>query len=98
MIIKVDNLIIGAGPSGLTAAYSILKNKDLGNVEIIESSEKYLGGISRTEGKGDYRFDIGGHRFFSKSKTINKLWDEILDDGFIETNRKSRILFKKKIF
>lgn len=57
MIIKVDNLIIGAGPSGLTAAYSILKNKDLGNVEIIESSEKYLGGISRTESKGDYRFD-----------------------------------------
>ena len=98
MIIKVDNLIIGAGPSGLTAAYSILKNKDLGNVEIIESSEKYLGGISRTESKGDYRFDIGGHRFFSKSKTINKLWDEILDDGFIETNRKSRILFKKKFF
>ena len=98
MIIKVDNLIIGAGPSGLTAGYSILKNKDLGNVEIIESSEKYLGGISRTESKGDYRFDIGGHRFFSKSKTINKLWDEILDDGFIETNRKSRILFKKKFF
>ena len=98
MINKVDNLIIGAGPSGLTAGYSILKNKDLGNVEIIESSEKYLGGISRTESKGDYRFDIGGHRFFSKSKTINKLWDEILDDGFIETNRKSRILFKKKFF
>ena len=98
MIIKVDNFIVGAGPSGLTAGYSILKNKDLGNVEIIESSEKYLGGISRTESKGDYRFDIGGHRFFSKSKTINKLWDEILDDGFIETNRKSRILFKKKFF
>ena len=98
MIIKVDNLIIGAGPSGLTAGYSILKNKDLGNVEIIETSEKYLGGISRTEYKGHYRFDIGGHRFFSKSKIINKLWDEILDDGFIETNRKSRILFKKKFF
>ena len=98
MIIKVDNLIIGAGPSGLTAGYSILKDKNLGNVEIIESSEKYLGGISRTENKGDYRFDIGGHRFFSKSKTINNLWDEILDDGFIETNRKSRILFKKKFF
>ena len=98
MLIKVDNLIIGAGPSGLTAGYSLLKEKNLGNVEIIESSEKYLGGISRTEIKGDYRFDIGGHRFFSKSKRINLLWDEILDNGFIETNRKSRILFKKKFF
>ena len=98
MLIKVDNLIIGAGPSGLTAGYSLLKEKNLGNVEIIESSERYLGGISRTEIKGDYRFDIGGHRFFSKSKRINLLWDEILDNGFIETNRKSRILFKKKFF
>ena len=93
--IKVQNLIIGGGPSGLTAGYLITKDKQLGNVEIIESSEEYVGGISRTESKGDFRFDIGGHRFFSKSKTINALWDEILDDGFIETNRKSRILFKK---
>ena len=96
--IKVQNLIIGGGPSGLTAGYLITKDKQLGNVEIIESSEEYVGGISRTESKGDFRFDIGGHRFFSKSKTINVLWDEILDDGFIETNRKSRILFKKKFF
>ena len=98
MILKVDNLIIGAGPAGLTAGYSLLKNKALGNVEIIEADEKYVGGISRTENKKGFRFDIGGHRFFSKSKTINKLWDEILDDGFIETKRKSRILFRKKFY
>ena len=98
MLIKIENLIIGAGPSGLTAGYSILKNKSLGSVEIVEADEKYVGGISRTESKNGYRFDIGGHRFFSKSKTINLLWDEILEDGFIETNRKSRILFKKKFF
>ena len=98
MLIKVDNLIIGAGQAGLTAGYSLLKDKNLGTVEIVESSKKYLGGISRTESKGNYRFDIGGHRFFSKSKKINILWDEILDNGFIATNRKSRILFKKKFF
>ena len=95
MIIVTDNLIVGAGQAGLTAGYTLLKEKNLGSVEILESSKKYLGGISRTENKGDYRFDIRGHRFFSKSKIINELWDEILEDGFIETNRKSRILFKK---
>ena len=98
MVLKVENLIIGAGPAGLTAGYSLLKNKALGNVEIIEADEKYVGGISRTEHKKGFRFDIGGHRFFSKSKTINKLWDEILEDGFIETKRKSRILFRKKFY
>ncbi len=98
MLIKTENLIIGAGPSGLTAGYLISKDKNLGSVEIVETDEKYVGGISRTEGINGYRFDIGGHRFFSKSKTINLLWDEILEDGFIETDRKSRILFKKKFF
>ncbi len=98
MSIKIENLIIGAGPAGLTAGYLILKEKNLGNVEIIETDKKYVGGISRTEKKDGFRFDIGGHRFFSKSKIINQLWDEILEDGFIETNRKSRILFKKKFF
>ena len=64
--IKVDNLIIGGGPAGLTAAYLLLKEKSLGGVEVIESNEEYLGGISRTEKKNEFRFDIGGHRFFSK--------------------------------
>ncbi len=98
MIYKIENLIIGAGPAGLTAGYSLLKNKTLGSVEIIEADKQYVGGISRTEHKKGYRFDIGGHRFFSKSKTINLLWDELLEDGFIETKRKSRILFRKKFY
>ena len=96
--IKVDNLIIGGGPAGLTAAYLLLKEKSLGSVELIESNEEYLGGISRTEKKNEFRFDIGGHRFFSKSSKINDLWDEILPNGFIERKRKSRILFKQKFF
>ena len=94
----IDNLVIGGGPAGLTAAYTILKDTNLGKVELIESNQVYLGGISRTENKGDFRFDIGGHRFFSKSSQINKLWDEILPNGFIERKRKSRILFRKKFF
>ena len=96
--IKVDNLIIGGGPAGLTAAYLLLKEKSLGSVELIESNDEYLGGISRTEKKNEFRFDIGGHRFFSKSSKINDLWDEILPNGFIERKRKSRILFKQKFF
>jgi len=91
MIINVDNLIIGGGPPGLIAAYNILKEKNLGTTEVLEASEKYLGGISRTESVGQFIFDIEGHRFFSKSKRINDLWYEILEEGFIETKRKSRI-------
>ena len=70
-------LIIGAGPAGLTAAYTLLKNTDEFSVTILEEEDK-IGGISRTEKYKGNRIDIGGHRFFSKNPEIMALWREIL--------------------
>lgn len=70
-------VIIGAGPAGLTAAYTLLK-KDSGMEVIILEASGSIGGISRTERYRGNRIDIGGHRFFSKSPEIMKLWTEIL--------------------
>ncbi len=70
-------VIIGAGPAGLTAAYSLLKNSRDFNVTIVEESNM-IGGISRTEQYNGNRIDIGGHRFFSKSAEVMRLWQEIL--------------------
>lgn len=70
-------VIIGAGPAGLTAAYTLLKNSGDFSVTIIEGSDK-IGGISRTEKYKGNHIDIGGHRFFSKSGEIMELWREIL--------------------
>ena len=70
-------LIIGAGPAGLTAAYELLRQSDEYEVVVFEESGKF-GGISRTvEYKGN-RMDMGGHRFFSKSKEVNDWWDKML--------------------
>lgn len=70
-------VIIGAGPAGLTCAYSLLKGKEEIKPIIIEES-KFIGGISRTEQYKENRIDIGGHRFFSKNKDVMELWQEIL--------------------
>lgn len=70
-------LIIGAGPAGLTAAYTLLKKGGDVSVTVLEESDK-IGGISRTEKYKGNRIDIGGHRFFSKSSEIMELWREIL--------------------
>lgn len=70
-------VIIGAGPAGLTAAYTLLKENPEYHPIIIESSDT-IGGISRTEKYKGNRIDIGGHRFFSKDKSIMKLWMDIL--------------------
>ncbi len=88
--------IIGAGPAGLTAAY-LLTGAGL-DVEIWEADPTYVGGISRTEIYKGFRFDIGGHRFFSKSKEVEDLWSEILPNDMLERNRLSRIYYRGKFY
>ncbi|MBQ9947236.1 MAG: NAD(P)/FAD-dependent oxidoreductase [Oscillospiraceae bacterium] len=70
-------VIIGAGPAGLTAAYTLLKESSEYHPIIVEASE-FIGGISRTARYKGNRIDIGGHRFFSKDKEIMKMWMDIL--------------------
>ena len=92
----VDVAIIGAGPAGLTAAY-LLSKQGL-NVTVIEKDPVYVGGISRTVEHEGFRFDIGGHRFFSKSQEVVALWNEILPDDFIQRPRMSRIYYEGKFY
>lgn len=88
--------IIGAGPAGLTAAYLLVKGGQ--EVVIFEKDPQYVGGISRTESYKGYHFDIGGHRFFSKSKEVEDFWTEILGDEMLERPRSSRIFYNKQFF
>jgi protoporphyrinogen oxidase len=93
---REQTIVIGAGPAGLTAAYTLAK---VGRaVTVLEADPVYVGGISRTEAYKGYLFDIGGHRFFSKSAEIVRLWDEILPDDFIDRPRLSRIFYKNKFY
>ena len=93
---STDVAIIGAGPAGLTAAY--LLSKGGYKVTVIEKDDRYVGGISRTVEYQGFRFDIGGHRFFSKSKEVVDLWNEILPDDFIQRPRMSRIYYEGKFY
>ncbi len=88
--------IIGAGPAGLTAAY--LLGKSGVSVQVFEKDPTYVGGISRTESYKGFHFDIGGHRFFSKSQEVEDFWTEILGDELLERPRSSRIFYNKNFF
>ena len=92
----VETLIIGAGPAGLTTGYELTKAGH--SALIVERDPDYVGGISRTVVYKGYRFDIGGHRFFSKSAEIEALWTELLGDELLERPRSSRIFYKRKLF
>jgi protoporphyrinogen oxidase len=92
----VETLIIGAGPAGLTCAYSLAKSGR--DVLVLEADPALVGGISRTASYKGFLFDIGGHRFFSKSREVTELWNEILPHDFIERPRLSRIYYGGKFY
>lgn len=93
---NVETLIIGAGPAGLTTAYELTKAGH--SVAIVERDPVYVGGISRTVNYKGYRFDIGGHRFFSKSAEVEAWWTEIMGDEMLQRPRSSRIYYNGKLF
>src|SRR5262249_19406034 len=89
-------VVAGGGPAGLTAAYELTKHGH--SCVVLEADPNLVGGISRTDQYKGYRFDIGGHRFFSKSDEVNRIWREILGDQFITRAPMSRIFFDRKFF
>ena len=93
---RTDVAIIGAGPAGLTAG-EVLSRNGVG-VSVLEADPKYVGGISKTVEYKGYRFDIGGHRFFSKSKEVEDYWTFLLGDEMLDRPRSSRIYYDGKFF
>jgi protoporphyrinogen oxidase len=81
-------VVLGGGPAGLTAGYLLAKKGT--PVVVLEAHEK-VGGLAMTEERDGFRFDLGGHRFFTKSKEVDDLWHEVLDDEFLLRPRMSRI-------
>jgi len=88
-------LIIGAGPAGLTAAYELGKD---GHRSTVLEADQQVGGLARTVTYRGYRFDIGGHRFFSKVPLVNELWKEILGEDLLQRPRLSRIYYRGRYF
>lgn len=88
-------LIVGGGPAGLTAGLELVTGKY--PVHIFEKSEN-LGGIARTELHNGNRFDIGGHRFYTKLPEVQKLWEDMLGERFLKVPRLSRIFYLGQFF
>jgi len=89
-------VVIGAGPAGLTAAFQLRKYGI--SPTVLEATDQ-VGGISRTVKRNGWRFDIGGHRFFTKVRPVEDLWHEILpDEDFLMRPRKSRIFYGGKYY
>jgi protoporphyrinogen oxidase len=92
---SIGTAILGGGPAGLTAAYVLTRRTQRGAVFEADGS---VGGIAKTVEFNGYRFDLGGHRFFTKLQAVQRLWDEMLGDEFMIRPRLSRIYYREKYF
>ncbi len=88
-------VIAGAGPAGLTAAYELVRR---GLAPIVLEKDTLVGGISKTNFYQGYRFDLGGHRFYTKVASVNRIWEELLQERFLRVKRLSRIYYDGKFF
>ena len=88
-------IILGAGPAGLSAAYELSAK---GVPCAILEQDSVVGGLARTVEYKGYRFDIGGHRFFTKLPLVEKIWKDVLGDNLLVRPRLSRIYYRSKFF
>jgi protoporphyrinogen oxidase len=89
-------VVIGAGPAGLTAALQLVRR---GVGTTVLEADDVVGGISRTVERDGWRFDIGGHRFFTKVQEVEAMWHELLGpDELLRRPRMSRIFYDGKFY
>jgi len=88
-------LVAGAGPAGLTAAYDLAQR---GHAPIVFEKDSIVGGHARTSEYKGYRFDMGGHRFFTKIRRVDKIWQDLMGEDMLQVPRMSRIYYNKAFF
>ena len=89
-----DALVLGGGPAGLTAGYLFAKS---GVAAAVVEAQGQVGGLAQTVEIDGYRFDLGGHRFFTKSPEVETLWHEVMGEEFLLRPRRSRIYWHGKL-
>jgi protoporphyrinogen oxidase len=97
MLVEVEApvVILGAGPAGLTAAYELSRH---GVSSLLLERDSFVGGLARTVEYKGFRFDLGGHRFYTKIPIVEQIWREVLRQDLLVRRRLSRIYYKSKFF
>src|SRR6185369_2965843 len=92
---RPDVVVIGAGPAGLAAAYELTRQ---GVAAVVVEQDRQIGGLAQTVEYRGFRFDIGGHRFFTRIESLKSLWQTMLGADLLVRPRLSRIFYRGRFF
>jgi protoporphyrinogen oxidase len=87
--------ILGAGPAGLATGHELSANDT--KVTILEKND-YVSGLCRTVEANGYRFDLGGHRWFTQNEELNNWFRRLMKDEIVMVNRISRIYYRGQYY
>ncbi len=90
-----DIVVLGGGLTGLSAGYVLTRSGR--RVTVVEKDTE-VGGLSKTIEKEGFRFDLGGHRFFTNDEKLNRFVRGLMRDELIMVPRSSKILLRGKFF
>ncbi|MGQ0552856.1 MAG: NAD(P)/FAD-dependent oxidoreductase [Planctomycetota bacterium] len=90
------HVVIGAGPAGLTAAWHLVRAGQ--PVLLLEAEDEHVGGLARTHRWDELRYDIGPHRFYTKSPAVQRMWAEMLPSGYVTVERLTRIYYERRFY
>ena len=88
-------VVLGGGPAGLTAAHELCRS---GVPSVVLERQSTVGGLAKTVEYKGYRFDLGGHRFFTKVPWVEAMWEDLLGEDFLVRPRLSRIFYRDRFF
>lgn len=88
--------ILGGGLAGLSMAYFLQNDEQIGEIHIFEK-EDVVGGLCRSFMHRNRSMDIGPHIFFSKDEQTLKFMLELLGENVEKHRRSNRILYQGRM-
>ena len=87
-------IVLGAGITGLVVAWKLAK---AGRDVTIFEKESQSGGLAKTIEWDGFRFDNGGHNFFTKDLEILQFYTDLLPGVFMQRKRNFRLFIFGKL-
>ena len=83
-------VILGAGPAGLATGHELSASGV--QVSVLDRND-FVGGLCNTNVHKGYKFDLGGHRWFTKNEDLNTWFRRLMGDEIVWVERISRIYY-----